>query len=136
MTPSFVVIPVCLAATPREDCGETTAVEVRTIRVGPKLHGALGRQDIIARAAERVDAPSGRVCPLDGHVPGVARIRRRPEALPGAGTEGSGEGRRGPSGLGLRLGERQARGGPAVGALRIPGHVDIAVIERALGRVP
>ena len=51
MTGSFAaIVLVCLAATPRQDCDEATAIEVRSIRVDSELQCATGWQEIIARA--------------------------------------------------------------------------------------
>ncbi len=51
MTASFAaMVLVCLAATPREDCDQATAVEVRSVRVETELHCAMGWQEIVARA--------------------------------------------------------------------------------------
>jgi hypothetical protein len=44
------IVLICLASTGREACDESTAVEVRSIRVESELGCATGWQEIIARA--------------------------------------------------------------------------------------
>ncbi len=44
------IVLICLAGTSREACDESTAVEVRSIRVESELRCTVGWQEIIARA--------------------------------------------------------------------------------------
>jgi hypothetical protein len=52
MQPYVAVVLVCLAATSREACDETTAVEVRAVRVESELRCTMGWQEIIARGGD------------------------------------------------------------------------------------
>ncbi|KAA2237477.1 hypothetical protein [Salinarimonas soli] len=59
MSVFLAVVLVCATATPVEACDDTTALEIRTVKVENELGCTMGWQEIMARATGDTPAEEG-----------------------------------------------------------------------------
>ena len=65
------IVLICLVSVPQEDCNETTAVDVMSIRVASEMGCAVGWQELLARSSLRDTLGS------TAYLKTVCRINRR-----------------------------------------------------------